>query len=229
MTKQNATINNIQIRRRSRVSLSGIYNACRYHKKGKTSLNKCVVDPRLQTSGMTTLFNNGGFTLIELLVVVLIIGILAAVAVPQYQKAIYKSRATEAMNMLKNIHQAQEIYYLANQTYTIDREQLDIEIPTDLFITSREKIGKWSNKNQYYYRCTLDSCWALTDNPDMPTFEYVPNHKGDWSAGIFWCVAAGDSLQETKTDTAKSICAGLGTLSTDINAAWFNGKYYKLN
>lgn len=70
-----------------------------------------------------------GFTLIELLVVVLIIGILAAVAVPQYQIAVEKSRAAEALVMLRAIAHANQIYYMANGVYADKISDLDVEVP----------------------------------------------------------------------------------------------------
>ena len=56
--------------------------------------------------------NKKGFTLIELLVVVLILGILAAMAMPQYFKAVERSRMTEAVTLLSNISAAQQRKYL---------------------------------------------------------------------------------------------------------------------
>ena len=68
------------------------------------------------------------FTLIELLVVVLIIGILAAIAVPQYQKAVWRSRAVEVKVFAKNLQNAQMIYRLHNGGYAQDFADLDIKL-----------------------------------------------------------------------------------------------------
>ena len=70
-----------------------------------------------------------GFTLIELLVVVLIIGILAAVALPQYQKAVEKSRATQALTLLKSVYNAAKAYQLASGSWPTSFDELAVEIP----------------------------------------------------------------------------------------------------
>ncbi len=90
--------------------------------------------------------NKQAFTLIELLVVVLIIGILAAVALPQYQKTVEKSRAMQAVIMVKAIADANEAYYLANGEYAHDLDLLDVDVPG----TSYTYTGKKRKQTKYF-------------------------------------------------------------------------------
>ncbi len=72
-----------------------------------------------------------GFTLIELLVVILIIGILAAIAVPQYQKAYYKARAKAMLPLIKSIGLAEDLYYLEHGRYDYTLEDLAVKLPAE--------------------------------------------------------------------------------------------------
>lgn len=73
--------------------------------------------------------NAAGFTLIELLVVVLIIGILSAIALPQYRVAVLRARYVQLIAMGDAIYAAEQVYYLANGRYTENMDELDIQIP----------------------------------------------------------------------------------------------------
>ncbi len=132
-----------------------------------------------------------GFTLIELLVVVLIIGILASVALPQYQKAVAKARATEIITQLNAIEKAQIVYYLANNTYTDNLDDLDITVP---------------DTSQFHCNIGRDGSFCQGRPKGLSFyFEWVWP-QGSLPAGRHWCLAP------QSNDFANDICKSYGGL-----------------
>ena len=122
-----------------------------------------------------------GFTLIELLVVVLIIGILSSVALPQYQKAVEKSRSTQAITLLKSVSQAAMESFMANGGSSFSSfDELSVEIPWQ----GREKWGTSS----YIKDTRSNGEWSLQfyqDNADHSGTLYVGRLAGKYKGAGF--------------------------------------------
>ncbi len=115
---------------------------------------------------------NKGFTLIELLVVVLIIGILAAVAVPQYQKAVTKARVAEYETTMKAIGTAAAVCKLQHDgTCTLD--ELDIEVPACKLIP-----GIFGNTDTSCEYSIFSDSVVATTNSNTPMFIYYYAQSG---------------------------------------------------
>ena len=110
-------------------------------------------------SNKSTIRCKRGFTLIELLVVVLIIGILAAVAVPQYQVAVKKAQLARLMSLVKTMKMAEETYYLSNGKYTNDLTALDIALPSEGCTYTYTEGG-----SSAYYTCGTEK-WGVWNGP----------------------------------------------------------------
>lgn len=121
--------------------------------------------------------SKAAFALIEWLVVVLIIGILAEVAVPQYRIAVMKSRMIKYIVTLKEIVKAEDIYYLDNGQYTRNLSELDIEVPE---YYDFHQSGWFSAYNTDTYRVPKLEIYFDKDAKEEPHYRKIicwPNHR----------------------------------------------------
>lgn len=116
-----------------------------------------------------------GFTLIELMVVVIIIGILSAIAMPQYQKAVEKARAAEAMTLGKTIIDAQNRSLDAFPNDSVaTKNALDVKLSG----------GEWTDDGVYetkYFTYTLSENGVTASRKDSgnPTLTFSNTNAGD--------------------------------------------------
>ena len=109
----------------------------------------------------------GGFTLIELLVVVLIIGILAAIALPQYQLAVEKSRAAQMLPIMRSVYNALALYKLEHGQYHegvyVTWDELTMAPPAG-FETDPHNLEFWNDT------------WDCVPNEERTGYVYCDNN-----------------------------------------------------
>lgn len=139
--------------------------------------------------------NKKGFTLLEMLIVMLLVGILSAVALPNYRKAIEKSKTAEATLTTKTILDAAMIYAAAYRKCPTSLNDLDIKV---------SEHGKyWNFAVKYYGAITDRNCFAIAIAKEGPGMEVVRGYVGtagatglpvdDLTKGeMFWICHSGD-------------------------------------
>lgn len=129
--------------------------------------------------------NKRAFALIEMLVVVLIIGILTAVALPQYKLAIAKVHISKELPILRSIAEANERFYLENGFYTASWDDLDIPKPK-----IHECVYAY-----YLHNSDIQVAWKTWEGCDLPLLGRTYRNSGHIRPGQFVCNGYDNSFQ----------------------------------